>query len=336
MSVSAAVSPDRHVTDDFSDRVEVDRRELWILNPWADLLLIANCLWPVLLWLGFRANLDGHQTLQFWQIYFVTTPHRWLTLFLVVGDKNRFRERSATFLILPIVFLGSCLAVRGWTGALTCLLTIDYLWNAWHFTAQHHGIYRIYARKADPSMSPETVHKWLFRFVLLFVIFRVAGWSWEFDLLEQLLLKFDYAAAAALIALVAWEVGLPQRSIGRSCYLVSVTLLYLLLLGAVHYRRPDLVLALATTSALFHATEYLAVVSWNVRDRALKEKSLGLIRQVAPTWGIFLIAFIAVLGSSGWYLERSWLNAWLTINVAMAFVHYAYDGLIWRRSSSRS
>ena len=33
------------------------------------------------------------------------------------------------------------------------------------------------------------------------------------------------------------------------------------LLGAVHANQPALVLSLATASALFHATEYLAVVT---------------------------------------------------------------------------
>lgn len=305
--------------------------KLWIVSPAFDLFFILNCLWPVLLWIGFQSNLAGHSSLQFWQIYFVTTPHRWITLFLVLCDRNRFGERPRTFTLLAVSIVGGCLLVQGFTGTLTCLLVVDYLWNAWHFAAQHHGIFRIYGRKVDRNLPPETRQKWLFRLSLLYVIFRVAGWSWQFNSLEQVLMPADYGVTMVLLGMLSWEWSRSPASLGRSGYLTSVIVMYLALLGAVHFHRPDLVLVLSTVSALFHATEYLAIISWNVKDRDQKQLSSGFVKRFAPLWLFSLLVFALVLGIAGWYANKYWLNLWIAVNVMMAFVHYSYDGLIWRR-----
>ena len=63
-------------------------------------------------------------------------------------DRDRFRQRRGMFLGLALAFTALAFGVRLGTGALTCLLAIDYVWNAWHFASQHHGIYRVYDRLA--------------------------------------------------------------------------------------------------------------------------------------------------------------------------------------------
>src|SRR5581483_5260663 len=106
---------------------------------------------------------------------------------------------------------------------------------------------------------------------------------------------------------------------------------YISLLAAVHLNRPALVLSLTTASALFHATEYLALVAWNVRARnSAMPDGLGIMNYLAPRWGLMLAVFMLVLGSAGWLLNEHLMQTWLTINVIVAFLHYAYDGLIWR------
>jgi hypothetical protein len=122
-----------------------------------------------------------------------------------------------------------------------------------------------------------------------------------------------------------------RTSAGRIAYLLSVNCLYLSLLWAVHTHRPGLVLSLATASALFHAIEYLALVTWSVRARhaALADK-MGLLGYLVPRWGMALAMFILVLGAGGWFMDTRFIEVWLLINVIVAFLHYAYDGLIWR------
>lgn len=306
----------------------------WLVGPWFDALLLANVAWPLLVLLQFGEGFSGQTGLQFWQLYYVTTPHRWITLGLVFLDRERFHQRQGTFLAIAAGVATVCLGVRLTTGALTCLLAIDYLWNAWHFAAQHHGIYRIYSRAATPLPAlGDSLEKWALRGFLLYVILRVVSATWSDAIIEQRLRMCDFVVLVVPAWLVLRDLSqMSPRSAGRSTYLISMLCLYLALLWAVHERRLGLVLSLATASALFHAIEYLSLVSWSVQRRhAGLGSQMGLLALVVPRWGIALLAFVIVLGAAGWLMDQKYLEAWLTINVIVAFLHYAYDGLIWRR-----
>jgi hypothetical protein len=312
----------------------------WLIGPWFDALLIANVAWPLLLFLQLEEGFSGRDGISFWQIYFITTPHRWITLALVFLDRERFGERRLAFLGVAAVATAVCLGVRLTTGALTCLLAIDYVWNAWHFASQHHGIYRIYGRLSDPgaALSPAWlgIEKWSLRLFLLYVILRVAGGTWSWPEWDRWLARGDYLATIVPLALVAADLArFRPGGQGRSLYLASVCGLYLALLWAVHAQRPALVLSLATASALFHAIEYLSLVGWSVQKRhAAAGQRMGFLGWLAPRWAIAMGVFLLVLGVGGWLMDQRWLEVWLTVNVIVAFLHYAYDGMIWRSRSS--
>src|SRR5690349_14854679 len=136
----------------------------WLVGPWFDLMLIANIAWPLVLALQFHEGFTGRAGVQFWQLYFLTTPHRWITLALVFLDRQRLAERRWLFVGIAALAIAACLGVRMATGTLTCLLSIDYLWNAWHFASQHHGIYRIYGRLSEPQRRTGLLlEKWTLR-----------------------------------------------------------------------------------------------------------------------------------------------------------------------------
>jgi hypothetical protein len=301
---------------------------------------VANIAWPLLVLAQVGEGFAGQAGLQFWQLYYITTPHRWITLALVFLDRQRFQQRPGLFVgIAAAVSLG-CLSVRFTTGALTCLLAIDYLWNAWHFAAQHHGIYRIYCRRGETEparsgLASPAWEKWALRGFLLYVILRVASATWSDPVLDERLRACDWVAAIVPLGLVAHDLARWRSPIsGRVLYLVSMSGLYLALLWAVHAHRVGLVLSLATASALFHAIENLTLVSWTVKQRHTAMGSqLGLIAHLAPRWAVALGVFIVVLGAGGWLMDQRFVEAWLGINVVVAFLHYAYDGLIWRRSA---
>jgi hypothetical protein len=307
----------------------------WLVGPWFDLIFVANVAWPLLLLAEFGDGFLGRTGLQFWQVYYVTTPHRWITLLIVFLDRERFGRHRGLFLGLAAAAVAVCLGVRLTTGALTCLLAVDYVWNAWHFASQHHGIYRIYTRVADPARAGHgpALEKWAMRGFLLYVTLRVASATWSNADWEALFRTCDWVVVVVpawlvLRDLIRWRPGAP----GRFIYLISLSCLYLGLLWAVHERRLGLVLALATASALFHAVEYLALVSWSVRQRyAAAGGRMGLLGYLVPRWGIALGVFVLVIGAGGWLMDQRFLEAWLFLNVVVAFLHYAYDGVIWRR-----
>ena len=305
----------------------------WLLGPVYDSVLIANVAWPLLLVMQVGEGFGGREGLSFWQIYFLTTPHRWITLALVFLDRERLGKRGVLFGAVAAVVVAVCLSVRLTSGTLLCLLAIDYLWNAWHFASQHHGVYRIYTRRGMTASSVASGwEKWTMRGLILYVILRVAGATWRYAELEEALLAVDWVAWLAAVGLLVRDSLRFGPSLPRRLYLVSMLLLYACLLAAVHFQRPGLVLSLATASAVFHATEYLALVSWSVQERRSKlGERLGLIGYLVPRWGLVLAVFMLVLGAGGWLLEQRLLQPWLLVNVIVAFLHYAYDGLIWRR-----
>jgi hypothetical protein len=280
----------------------------------------------------------GQEGLQFWQIYYVTTPHRWVTLLIVLVDRKRIGNRQTLFFLIAAAVVALCATVRIATGALTCLLAIDYLWNAWHFAAQHHGIYRIYERRRQgTAASTGTAEKIVLRGFLLYVIFRVATATW-YDLgsLGRVLPFTDWLVILLPLWLLQRNLALGQRgSRGALVYLISVCTLFTALLAAVHFRQPALILSLTLASALVHAIEYLTLVSWST-CQSDRTKASELLAYLAPRWLLVLIVFILILGSSGYFLDRHWLGPWLFCNVVVAFLHYAYDGLIWSRQASPS
>ncbi|MGE0756887.1 MAG: hypothetical protein AB7O38_07700 [Pirellulaceae bacterium] len=310
----------------------------WLFGPAWDALLIANIAWPVLVVAQLTDDFGGRAGVQFWQLYFVTTPHRWITLALVFFDRERLRSRPVAIPAVAGTVVAVCLGVHLTTGALTCLLAVDYVWNAWHFAAQHHGVYRIYQRWGEPQrLAGLAVEKWLLRSFVLYVVFRVAGTTWHLPELERILHLADWWVLTIPLYLLAGDL-VRTRGVasGQTLYLISVVALYASLLGSAHYARPALLLSLATASALFHAIEYLALVSWTVRDRRQSiGVRMGWLGQLVPHWLFAVGLFVVVLGAGGWLLEQRWMKLWLTHNVVAALLHYAYDGMIWRKSRTK-
>jgi hypothetical protein len=115
-------------------------------------------------------------------------------------------------------------------------------------------------------------------------------------------------------------------------YFASVIGLYTGLLVALMNGADAFVLPLMAASALFHAAEYLAIVSIYA-NRRRSVGSPGRFRALAESWPTFLMLYVVCLGSLGVVLEGAgpkWAELWLAINVWAALVHYAFDGMIWK------
>ena len=127
---------------------------------------------------------------------------------------------------------------------------------------------------------------------------------------------------------------------GQLVYLVSFGTIYSLILLGLHARDggvtglEPVILALFFGTAVFHSTEYLAIVSWT----ATRTKNpRGVIRHLAPRWMAFLICFMLVLGltsllliKSEWAQPYKLFQIWIVLNLCVSMLHYAYDGIIWR------
>ena len=121
----------------------------------------------------------------------------------------------------------------------------------------------------------------------------------------------------------------PPSALGRLFYLASVCLGYTAMLLAIHFHQLLLTVAIALSLSLFHATEYLAVVSWSVRMKHGRNGH-GVFRHLVPRWGLALAMFIGVLAISGWLADTHYHNLWAVVTIAVSYLHYAYDGIIWK------
>src|SRR5690606_8112355 len=90
-------------------------------------------------------------------------------------DPDRRGGRRLAFVAPAVLALLVIVGVRAGTGALTCLALVDYVWNTWHFGAQHGGILRMYSRRV-PGGRPrlETIG---IRTLVVYTGLRLAGWS---------------------------------------------------------------------------------------------------------------------------------------------------------------
>ena len=120
----------------------------WLVGPWFDLVFMANLAWPIVVLLYFLRPVNNGtlDLLSLFQVYFLSTPHRWITLVLVFCDSERFWKEPMRFGGLGLLLIGGGLALVGIAGlvpyaadSLMLLMMLDYVWNAWHFAAQHFG-----------------------------------------------------------------------------------------------------------------------------------------------------------------------------------------------------
>lgn len=81
--------------------------------------------------------------------------------------------------------------------------------------------------------------------------------------------------------------------------------------------------------ALFHATEYLAIVSWSVRMKHGRN-GRGVFGHLVPRWVLALTTFMVVLALSAWLFDTRYHNLWAVVTIAVSYLHYAYDGIIWK------
>lgn len=311
----------------------------WLVAPWFDLPFVVNIGWIFTLTLGLLAQAETSEvapTLEFWQLYFLTTPHRWLTLAVVALDPDRREGRGAWFLALAGLAAVVIAAVWVCADGFVCLLLIDYVWNGWHFAAQHSGVLRIYARKSPGGNV--VFERYGLRVFLCYVIARTAGWTtgWLED--QPNLLRWLTTADLAMLALPALLLAIefaarPLRQ-AKLCYLASVTALYATLLIALSLDLKALILALTLAAAIFHATEYLAVVThYAWRREALG--SPGPFQSLARSWTAWLAFFLGGVGMVSAWAQTSQSGGrvpdwWIGLNLWAAFLHYAYDGMIWK------
>jgi hypothetical protein len=136
----------------------------------------------------------------------------------------------------------------------------------------------------------------------------------------------DPFAVLPILWLLARELtAFRPQCLGRVTYLVNVAAIYIAQLWAVRRGDDRWMSALFLAGAVFHATEYLAIVSWSVR-----RKSTGVWRYLVPRYSLSLLVFMTVLMVTNVMLAAHSLYAWALVTLFVSLFHYGFDGIIWK------
>jgi hypothetical protein len=339
MSTSLAPQPVAPLTTAITSAKAV---KSWLVSPWFDLFFLANLTWPLAVLIALWRPLDEANPVSLFQVYFLSTPHRWITLVLVFCDSDRFWKEPAKFggLALGLILLGLALVgVAGLvpyaTHSLILLMMLDYIWNAWHFAAQHAGISRIYGRITRPDQTaPEAeFEKMAIRTLVLWVFFRFAihmairseyagGVEW---LARWLPLLDPVMVMPAAVLLVRELSAFGSHTLGRVLYMASVIAIYSAQLLAIHLESTTWMVAFFFAGAIFHAVEYLAVCNWSVQKR-----TTGIWHYQITRTGLAVFVFMSVLGAANYFVNAQSVYAWQLMTLLVSLLHYAYDGIIWK------
>ena len=314
----------------------------WLVGPWFDLLFMANLAWPAAVLLALLRPLDDGSPLSLFQVYFLSTPHRWITLVLVFCDSDRFWKEPAKFggiavglILLGLGLVGVAGLVPYAANSLMLLMMLDYIWNAWHFAAQHAGISRIYGRVVRPeqSLPHAEFEKMALRTLVLWVFFRFAvhmaalsQYGASVQWLTPWLPWIDpLALVPAGVLLYREAMAYRRQCLGRLFYIASVIAIYSAQLVAIRLQDTVWMVAFFFAGAIFHAVEYLAICNWSVQKR-----TTGIWYYQATRTGIAVFVFMAILGAANYFVNAQSVYAWQLITLLVSLLHYGYDGIIWR------
>ena len=154
----------------------------------------------------------------------------------------------------------------------------------------------------------EWLERWGVRGFVTYAAIRAAGWStgWleaETSALKWLhtidLLMLMIPAALLLTNLAGWR----RDRIGKLVYLGSVCLLYTGVLLSLWIGWARGIVTFAAAGSMFHAVEYLAVVT-HYAHRREKVGSAGIFQSLARHWLQFLALYVLALGAAGAWMSH--------------------------------
>jgi hypothetical protein len=326
-------------------------RAVWVFSARSD-LLIALC-WVPLFLVGLRvASAHGpaaDETLRrmVGAAFLLSFLHQPLTLGLVYGDANRFRERRRLFTWSPLVALavvGAAVALHLWV-----IIPVAAVWNTVHTLQQRYGLSRIYARKSGYG-SP-LLDRWVLYAFMVSALLVVAANPGTLRLVDRVeldptnagavrrlvearpfalmaLVVFGTAAAALLVALIRQEM---RQASGASAPANPAKWLY-------QGSSLALIVAIALNPAAgfiayvgAHAIEYFVVVYKTAESRyGAKSDPTTLLGRAAYRPAGRAACFAAVAAAAFLVYSRTHGQAFDVVLYTVGILHFWYDGFIWK------
>jgi len=310
--------------------------KLWIKNPLSDSVYFSFGWIVVFLALVL---FQSHMGLIIVIVLLFNYVHRHYTMALVYGQKEEFDKRKQVYIYLPIIAI-IVTALSVYFKVFPYLLTLSVLWTMYHSVAQKYGFTRIYSRKAGYGkgwIDKGILYSWFFYLFFAMVIYErstllkykagrviIGNLNNYMDYISTL----SYALLAVSIVFTFIYIyeeikNRKQISIPKNIFVVSTLSIY-----AIFFH--SMVIGYIVFG-FSHAIEYIAFVNIFVgaKYRKKPESNTFFSRVSKRQWlysGVFA-AVIIVLSLIGMKLDQ---NAFLIYIVGSSFLHFVYDGLIWK------
>lgn len=310
--------------------------KLWIKNPLSDSVYFSFGWIVVFLALVL---FQSHMGLIIVIVLLFNYVHRHYTMALVYGQKEEFDRRKQVYIYLPIIAI-IVTALSVYFKVFPYLLTLSVLWTMYHSVAQKYGFTRIYSRKAGYGkgwIDKGILYSWFFYLFFAMIIYErstllkykagrviIGNLNNYMDYISTL----SYALLAVSIVFTFIYIyeeikNRKQISIPKNIFVVSTLSIYAIFFHSmvVGY----------IVFGFSHAIEYIAFVNIFVgaKYRKKPESNTFFSRVSKRQWlysGVFS-AVIIVLSLIGMKLDQ---NAFLIYIVGSSFLHFVYDGLIWK------
>jgi hypothetical protein len=330
------------------------RRTSWIFGSGPD-LLVALCWLP--LWLvghrlaaGHGAHNDSLLRSAVAVTFLVSFLHQPLTLGLVYGDIDRFRQQRRLFVWTPpvaVIVITAAVVLNLWV-----VIPIAALWNTVHTLQQRYGLSRIYGRKAgygSARLDRAVLYSWMAAAVLV-----VAANSGTLALVRRvsldgvnvggirlltdarpwallLLVPVSLVAIAVAAALVSQEYRQWLRARSGDKPVNPAKWLYqassLLLMGSIAV---DPVAGfIAYVGA--HAIEYFVVVYKTTETRyGRQHDGCSFLGRAAYRPAGRIVCFAVVVGLALLVHARVAGTVYNVVLYTVGVLHFLYDGFIWK------
>ncbi len=310
--------------------------KLWIKNPLTDSVYFSfGWILVFLALVLFQSHIGAIIVV----VLLFNYVHRHLTMALVYGQKEEFEKRKQVYIYLPVIAL-VVTALSLYFKVFPYLLTLSVLWTMYHSVAQKYGFTRIYSRKAGYGkgwIDKGILYSWfLYLFFAMLIYEQSTILKYEagkviighLSAYTNIISMFSYAVLAVSIIFtliyIYEEVKNREKiSIPKNIFVVSTLCIYAiffhsLIVGYVVF-------------GFSHAIEYIAFVNIFVASKYKKvDDSTKLFKKVSnKQWlysGVFS-AVIVVLSLVGMKIDQ---NAFVIYIVGSSFLHFIYDGLIWK------
>lgn len=323
----------------------------WFRSARFDLLLILGV--PILTWpLLTAARVAWGPELLAQLILLTATGHYMATFVRAYGDRELFARFRVRFLVAPVVLLTTCvgLYVAGY-GAHLLLMVAG--WAFWHWLAQAFGFARIYDIKVG---SYARLTAWLDKALV------ITGFVAAVTLNDGAVATFAKVFLAAGIPLPSAATMNTIRTVVKiACIVVGgayatnliVTIaagrpwswqkqfMHVTTIGYYWFAftwLPNVLIA-HVLYEFFHDVQYFAITWLTCRSRVQRPGTTAWLRRmfspgVAST--VLFVGLMVAFGAVDAFGRHSLLDGtvgqqvWIGVFLAVALLHYYYDGFIWK------